>query len=392
MFQRKLSKTLAGRLIEPRRFIQIVVGPRQTGKTTAVKQAVAQNDLPRRIANADEQATLAGSWIEIEWQQARRLTAQGKPALLVIDEIQKVAQWSQTVKRLWDEDSWNDTPLSVVLSGSSSLLIQKGLSESLAGRFEVLRSTHWLLSEMSEAFDYGMEDYLHFGGYPGAAAFKSDPERWITYMRDSIIEATVSKDVLQMEDVRKPALLRNLFMLGAQYSAQEISYRKLLGQLDDKGNAATMAHYLELLSGAGLMAGLKKYDPKSLAVRSSSPRLLVRDPSLMTATWGGSMDAFFGNPSLRGHLVETAVGVNLLARAQTERFEVHWWRDGGAEVDFVVTKDDQLVAIEVKSGRIKGTKGLTEFCSRFPNAKPLVIGDRNTSIEDFLRGSVPLFD
>lgn len=390
MYRRKISTVLQQRLMGPRSFIQVVMGPRQTGKTTAIKQAVKACGLPCRVASADLSRELAGDWIDLEWRQARQLTSNGSRAILVLDEIQKVTGWSETVKALWDEDSWNDTELLVVLSGSSSLLLGSGLTESLAGRFELLRSTHWSLSEMSEAFGYSFEDYLMFGGYPGAAILKSDVNRWREYMRDSIVESTISRDVLQMEDVRKPALMRALFELGAQYSAQEISYRKLLGQLDDKGNTDTVRHYLDLLSKAGMMSGLQKYDAKQVRSRASSPRLLVHDPSLMFSMWRGAGD-LLADSALRGHLVETAVGARLIARAQTEGFELYWWREGNLEVDFVAKRgDDALAAVEVKSGRVSKS-GMTEFLAQNPQAKPMIVGDRNVSVEQFLRDEVELF-
>ena len=390
MFTRELSKRLAQRLAEPRAFIQVVMGPRQTGKTTAIKQAVKASGLENRIASADSAMTLTGDWIELEWRQARALAQSSGSAVLVLDEIQKVMGWSETVKALWDEDSWNDVPLAVVLSGSSSLLLGSGLTESLAGRFELLRSMHWSLAEMSEAFGYSLDDYLMFGGYPGAAILKDDVDRWREYMRDSIVESTISRDVLQMEDVRKPALMRALFELGAQYSAQEISYRKLLGQLDDKGNTDTVRHYLDLLSKAGIMSGLQKYDAKQLRSRASSPRLMVHDPSLMSSMWRGAGD-LLADSSLRGHLVETAVGARLIARSAVEGFDLYWWRDGDLEVDFVVKRNDGAVtAIEVKSGKVTES-GMNEFLKRNSEANPMVVGDRNISIEQFLKDEVSLF-
>ena len=369
--------------------MQIVTGPRQTGKTTAIKQALQHVNLPARVAAADSSETLNTAWIRSEWAQARRLAEGGRPAILVLDEIQKIEKWSDEVKALWDEDSWTDTPLLVVLSGSSTLLLAKGMADSLAGRYEVLHSTHWSLAEMGEAFGYGLEDYLRFGGYPGAAALRGDPDRWKAYMRDSIIEATISRDVLQMEEIRKPALMRELFELGAQYSAQELSYRKILGQLDDKGNTDIVKHYLDLLDIAGMISGLQKFDIKQVRSRSSSPRLMVHDPSLMTASWR-SRGYLTEDPALRGHLVETAVGASLIARGIVEGFDVFWWRDGDDEVDFVICRGEDVIAIEVKSGRVK-RGGVAAFCKRFPSAEPMVVGDRNTSVEAFLRGEVRLF-
>ena len=390
MYKRAIAEKLEQRLAGPKSFIQVVMGPRQTGKTTAIKQAVKACGLPLRVASADSSRELSGDWVELEWRQARSLVEQKGRAVLVLDEIQKVSGWSETVKALWDEDSWNDIDLYVVLSGSSSLLLGSGLSESLAGRFELLRSTHWSLAEMSAAFGYSMEDYLMFGGYPGAAILKNDVDRWREYMRDSIVESTISRDVLQMEDVRKPALMRALFELGAQYSAQEISYRKLLGQLDDKGNTDTVRHYLDLLSKAGMMSGLQKYDSKQVRSRASSPRLLVHDPSLMSAMWRGSGD-LLADPSLRGHLVETAVGARLIARSAAEGFDLYWWREGNLEVDFVAKRSDgALAAIEVKSGRVSKS-GMSEFLKQNPDAKPMVVGDVNTPVERFLRDEVSIF-
>ena len=387
-YRRDISLELERRLAEPRAFIQIVLGPRQTGKTTAVRQALREAGIPAHVAAADSADALGPEWLEVEWTQARALAARG-PAVLFIDEVQKARGWSETVKRLWDEDSWDGTDLKVVLSGSSSLLLGTGVSESLMGRHEIIRSTHWDLREMSAAFGYTLDDYLMFGGYPGAVRLQASATRWKSYMRDSIIEATISKDILQMERVRKPALMRALFELGAQCSAQELSYRKILGQLDDKGNTATVRYYLDLLEGAGMMSGLQKFDVRQIKSRSSSPRLLVHDPSLMTASWRNA-SSLMEDPSQRGHLVETAVGASLLAWGQKEGFELYWWRDGGIEVDYVAQCGTDIVAIEVKSGRVKPT-GIVEFCRRYPQAQPLVVGSRNLSVERFLMHEAPLF-
>lgn len=391
MYVRNTSQVLAKRLAESRSFIQIVIGPRQTGKTTAIRQAVQASGRPYRVANADGITVPPLAWVETEWMQARALATSDTPAILVLDEIQKVDGWSEVVKRLWDEDTWAGTNLLVVLSGSSSLLLKKGYAESLAGRFELVRSTHWSLTEMEEAFGYSYEDYLLFGGYPGASRLRDDYERWLEYMRDSIIEATISRDILQMEEVRKPALLRSLFLLGTHYSAQELSYRKVLGQLDDKGNVSTLAHYLRLLDDAGLLSGLTKFDRSEAKGAGSSPRFLVYDPALMTAAWSDPIDTLLNDPTNRGHLVESAIGSYLLAQSQVRGFDLSWWREGTSEVDFVARKGSRVYAIEVKSGRVRATGGLEKFCERFEGAQPLLIGDANLSCEDFLRGRALLF-
>ena len=390
MFKRKLVSQLAKRLREPRRFIQIVAGPRQTGKTTAVSQALEVVNMPTHFVSADDPSLVSTAWLRNEWEQARALAKAGD-AILIIDEIQKVSKWPSIVKLLWDEDSRSNMPLKVVLTGSSSLLLQKGLTESLMGRFEILYSPHWCYAECKEAFGYSFDDFLFFGGYPGAAALIKDESCWARYMGTSIVEPTISQDILMMEEVRKPALLRSLFMLGSSYSAQELSYTKMLGQLQDAGNTVTLAHYLDLLGKANMLAGLQNYSGNQIRVRNSSPRLMVYDTSLMTYADGTNRRRLLENAADRGHLVESAVGAYLLARGKEEGFEVYWWRERSNEVDFVIKKGSQLTAIEVKSGRIKSIGGSLVFKQIYPEALSIIIGSANYSLEDFLLGNKPVF-
>lgn len=281
--------------------------------------------------------------------------------------------------------------MTLALTGSSATLIHDGLNESLMGRFELIHSPHWSYSECADAFGYDLDDYLYYGGYPGAASLKDDERRWLNYVRNSIIEPSIANDVLQLADVRKPELMRRLFEVGTPYSGQEVSYRKLLGQLDDKGNAATIAHYVSLLSRAGLMSGLQKYDPKLIREKASSPRLVVHNTALMVAEYGRRRKALLTDPSLRGHLVESAVGAYLINRASIEGFSVFWWRDGNDEVDYVIADKDAVTAIEVKSGRVKPTNGMTRFLVENPHAHPIIIGSTGCAIEEFLRGEIELF-
>lgn len=390
MFTRSLVSQLAGRLREPRRFIQIIVGPRQTGKTTAVVQALEQLSAPKHFISADDPHLVSAEWLRNEWQQAR-LLAKGGEAILVVDEVQKVTDWSAVVKLLWDEDSRLQVMLKVVLTGSSPLLLQKGLAESLMGRFEILYSPHWNYSECKEAFGYSLDDFLFFGGYPGAAALIKDEERWVRYIGMSIVEPTISQDILMMEEVRKPALLRSLFMLGSGYSAQELSFTKMLGQLQDAGNSVTLAHYLELLGKANVLTGLQCYAGNQVRIRKSSPRLMVYDSSLMTYADGSNRRRLLENPADRGRLVESAVGAYLLARGKEEGFELYWWRERGNEVDFVLKKGSLLTAIEVKSGRVKNTGGSLVFKNKYPEALGLTVGSPNLGLEDFLLGKTGLF-
>ena len=390
-YQRPLVAKLVQRMNEPRNHIQMLIGPRQTGKSTALQQALEHVDIPAHVASASIDAS-SRDWLRAQWSLARRLISESNPsALLVIDEIQIVDQWSSVVKELWDEDAWNGVDLRVVLSGSSSLLLQKGLKEGLTGRFEVIRSTHWNYSECAKAFGYTLDEFLFVGGYPGGAKLHNDKARWLDYMNDAVIDPSISKDVIALEEVRKPALMERLFRLGASYSSQELSYRKIMGQLDDAGNTTTLAHYLALLNDAGLLCGLTKFDPKLTRERSSSPRFMVYDTSLMVATYGMYRDFLLTDPERKGRLVESAVGAYLLARSKVDHFDVHWWREGASEVDFVISQGDETVAIEVKSGRVKSLKGMADFINRFPRSRSLVIGSNDCSVESFLRGEVALF-
>ncbi|MGI6216625.1 MAG: ATP-binding protein, partial [Coriobacteriales bacterium] len=359
-----------------------------------ISQALGKVGIPFLSVSADDVTAPNIDWIRTEWQQARNLQKRsGGTFILVLDEVQKIDGWPNVVKGLWDADRREDNQLKVFISGSSSLLLHKGMEDSLQGRFEVIRSPHWSFSECRDAFDFTLDDFLYFGGYPGAARFVKNEKRWRKYMRDSIIEPTISKDVLQGENVRKPALLRELFEIGARFSAQELSYNKILGQLKDAGNTTTLAHYLTLLDKADIICGLEKYHPKELNRRKSSPRFMVYDTSLMTATSGRSKKLLLGDSELRGHLVESAVGAYLLARSKEEGFEVQWWRDGNREVDFVVHDSANLVAIEVKSGRTKSQGGMAAFLAEYPEALRIVVGGESAgacTLEDFLLGNSEL--
>lgn len=391
MFERDFVKTIAERMNEPRKFIQVLIGPRQTGKTTAVRQSLLRIEKQHLYVQASIDSA-SRDWLRAQWQAARNIAMQAGSAVLVVDEIQIVDSWSAVVKELWDEDSWNGVELSVVLTGSSTLLIRSGLAEALTGRYEVVRCTHWSFAECEEAFGYDLDGYLLHGGYPGGAALLPDEQRWLDYMNDAVIEPSIARDVIALDNVRKPALMRRLFYLGAPYSAQEISLRKLMGQLDDAGNATTIAHYLDLLGQAGLVRGLQKFDPKEIRSRASSPRLIAYDTGLMSATFGRYRGNLLDDPALRGRLVETAVGAHLLARSQVEHFDLFWWRDGNDEVDFVAVQGDGVVAIEVKSGRVKKLGGLVAFQNRFPTARTLVVGSASCLLDDFLRGEVRVFE
>ena len=393
MFERSVVSELVNRMNEERGFMQILIGPRQTGKSTVIDQVLSHLDLPYHLIAADDPNLNTSEWFASEWRKARMLTQSNNiSALFVVDEAQKIPHWADVAKKMWDEDTRSKCPLKILITGSSSLLLQKGMEDSLMGRFEVLHSPHWNYAECRQAFEYTLEDFLLYGGYPGASKLKDQPIRWARYMQASIVEPTINQDILEMERIEKPALLKALFAIGSAYSAQEVSYTKMLGQLQDAGNTVTIAHYLDLLSKAGLLSGLQKYSADILRVRRSSPRLMVHDTSLMTYSAGASRDLLLLDPEKKGHLVESAVGAYLIARAAEEDFELYWWRTKqGKEVDFVLKKSSMLTAIEVKSGRMKGTGGLKEFLRENPSGSALIIGDGQHLLEDFLNGDVPLF-
>jgi len=378
------------RLHEPRRFIQVLAGARQTGKTTTARQALEAVSLPSHYASADEPALRDRVWLEQQWDLGRlraKRAADGE-ALLVLDEIQKITGWSEVVKRLWDEDTAAGVGLKVVLLGSSPLLVQRGLGESLAGRFEILHVPHWSYAEMREAFGFGLEQFLYFGGYPGAAPLIEDRERWARYIIDSLIETMLSRDVLLLSRVDKPALLRRLFQLGCEYSGQILSYQKMVGQLQDAGNTTTLAHYLQLLAGAGMVTGLPKFAGQKVRQRASSPKLQVLNTALLTAQSSQSLEVAQEDREFWGRLTESAVGAHLLNTAVGADVEVFYWRERNREVDFVLREGGTLVAIEVKSGRRKATlSGMDAFAKAFKPTRKLLVGAGGIDLEEFLLAS-----
>jgi predicted AAA+ superfamily ATPase len=387
MYKRKYFRVLKQRLSETRRFIQVIWGPRQTGKTTLARQIIDDMDMPIHYASADEPALKDRIWIEQQWDIGRinAKSKEKKRALLILDEIQKVAGWSETVKRLWDEDTAINCPLHIFLLGSSSLHIQKGLTESLAGRFETLPVTHWFFEEMDGAFGWNLDEYIFYGGYPGAASLINDRQRWMNYIKDSLIETTISRDILLMTRVDKPALLRRLFQLGCDYSGQILSYQKMLGQLQDAGNTTTLAHYLDLLESAGLVMGLNKYAGQKIRRRASSPKLLVLNTALMSVLNSMSLAEAKIQADYWGRLVETAVGSSLANGIKGTDMELYYWSGRNRGVDYVLCRGKNTIAIEVKSGRKKGSlPGVDAFSKEFKVKRKILVGSDGIPLKEFL--------
>jgi predicted AAA+ superfamily ATPase len=385
MYNNPVVNTFVRRICEPRRFIQVITGPRQVGKTTAIREALNQAKVSSAYIACDSTEMADSVWLRQQWETGRVLAKSKNGHLLVFDEIQKVPNWSETVKSLWDQDTANGTQLKIVLLGSSALLVKKGLSESLAGRFERIRMRQWSYGDMSSAFGWDIETYILFGGYPGAAPLINDPQRWRAYVADSLVEPSISRDILQMERIDKPALLRQLFQLGCAYSGQIVSFVKLMGQLQDAGNTTTLAHYLHLTADAGLLNGLSAYSGSMVRTRASSPKLLALDTGLVTAHYNLDPAAIRSAPDVWGRLIESAVGAHLLKSCEGTQAEIHYWRDHGFEIDFVLAAPSGIAAIEVKSGRRRETHpGTARFITRRSEAKPFLVGDGGMPLADFL--------
>ncbi len=381
---------LKSRLEEPRRFIQVIAGPRQVGKTTLVEQVLSDISIPYSKETADSATSSDREWINRVWEAARATTMLNGNAehLLVIDEVQKIDNWSEAVKKEWDADTWNGVNLKVVLLGSSRLLLKKGLTESLAGRFEMIKMGHWSYQEMKDAFGFTLDQYVYFGGFPGSANMISNESRWRKYMFDALIAPSIEKDVIMTSNIYKPALMDRLFALGCSYSAEIMSLTKMIGQLKDAGNVTTLANYLTLLEQSNLLTGLQKYSKNILKKYNSIPKYQVYNNAFLTAYKGRSFTTDRSDPTIWGRWVESAVGAHLMNMSALSDFRVYYWRDGDNEVDYVIERVDKCVAIEVKSGRKGMNSGLPKFKGLFHPKSSLVVGSQGMRLEDFLSADV----
>ena len=390
---RKYYETLKERILEPRKFMQVLAGPRQVGKSTLVGQVLESIDIPYTSEVADAIAPVDSDWIHRVWESARAtMMLRGEQErLLVIDEIQKINNWSEVVKKEWDEDTRKRVNLKVVLLGSSRLLLRKGLTESLAGRFELIRIGHWTLQEMQAAFGVTLDQYIYFGGYPGPADMIGDEKRWRKYIKDSLVSPAIEKDVIMTSNIYKPALMKQLFELGCSYSSEILSLTKLIGQLQDAGNVTTLASYLEILNQCSLLTSLQKYSNDETRKRASVPKYQVYNNALLTAYKGRSFVADRTDTKVWGRWVESAVGAHLLNISEGADCQIYYWREPSRgidnknkEVDFIIVSNGESVAIEVKSGRRGMNSGLPAFVDAFHPKKSFVVGTNGVPLEVFL--------
>ena len=421
-YERELVSTLLDRLEEPAGPLIYVTGPRQSGKTTLVQQALRRIGRPCRYLPVDQNKLLPDSddftnkllpdsddftsvetgdsilrrtsigaakteeWLVRAWEYARvEANRSGSGFVLVLDEIHAIPDWSRTVKGLWDADRARNCPLHVVLLGSAPLLMQKNLSEALTGRFEPLPVPHWSFAEMSDAFGFDLPTYLYFGGYPGAASHIDDSSRWRRHVTRAMIDPNIDRDIIDLQRVEKPALLKQLFELGAHYSGQILSYNKMLGQFEEKSHTTTLARYFALLSKAGLIESLPLYSTSFSGQKKYAPKLNALNTALISACSAYSFEVAREDSRFWGQLTESAVGAHLL-NTKEERMRLSYWRRNGDEVDFVLNFDRRLFAIEVKSGKIRNLRGWEAFRSNYRKSKPtfVLVGQDGIPLEEFL--------
>ena len=384
-YKRPQFAEVLDRMNEPRKFIQVLAGPRQVGKSTLIDQVLAECQIPHYLYNADGVDENDTDWIRRIWETTRTLmdTRQQTEAVLVIDEIHKIKRWSEIVKREWDADTRSKRQLKLFILGSSRLMFRKGLTESLAGRFELIRLGHWTLQEMEDAFGWTLDNWIYYGGYPGSASLIKDMRRWKKYIKESLVAPAIEKDIILTSNIYKPALMKQLFELGCTYSAELLSLTKALGQLQDAGNVTTLSSYLEILHQCNLLAGLQKYANDEARRYQSIPKYQVYNNALLTAFKGTSYEKDRIDPQIWGRWIESAVGAYLLGGAEEGGYSVYYWRERSNEVDFIIVRQGEVMALEVKSGRRGMNSGIPKFNDLFHPKHSLVIGTDGIPFEEF---------
>ncbi|MCQ2974106.1 MAG: AAA family ATPase [Bacteroidales bacterium] len=390
LYKRQQYNILIDRLKEPRHFIQVIVGPRQIGKSTLIKQVVDNISIPHYLYNADTVDFNNNQWISETWESARVRMKYEKvnEVILVFDEIQKLKNWSEFVKREWDFDTLNEINIKVVLLGSSRLLLKHGLTESLAGRFELIRMGHWSYTEMNEAFGYSLDEWIYWGGYPASTIFKDDIRRWRKYVKDSLIAPAIEKDVILTSNIYKPALMKQLFEIGCSYSSEIVSLTKILGQMTDAGNVTTLYSYLEILNQCNLLCGINKFANDVSRKYQSIPKWITYNNALLTAYKGIDFKTDRFDTKNWGRWVESAVGAYIISQAEDEDIKVYYWRERDEVVDFILQYHADIVAIEVKSGRRGMNKGLPNFSKKFNPKRAIIVGTNGIPLETFFKVNI----
>lgn len=393
MFTRSHLEILKSRIQEPRRTMQVIMGPRQIGKSTMIGQFANITTTPYNLFTADGVGKTNTSWISQKWHQSRMEMdiRHEEEHILIIDEIQKILGWSEIVKMEWDRDTRENRNLKVILLGSSKLLIQKGLDESLAGRFETIKMGYWEWEEMKTAFGFTLDEYIYFGGFPGLAPYIHDEERWRKMMEDSIVSPILTKDIFEVEEIRNPSLFRQVFELASIYSGREMSLTKMQGVVNN-GTVPTVGSYLDIMDKTMLAKPLHKFEPSQVGQKNSVPKLQVYNNAFKNGLGTGSFVDARMDFTLWGRVVESAVGAHLANRAVIDGFDLLYWRTPEKkEVDFVLRKGEKLIAIEVKSGAAKDTRGYEAFKNKYAEniCQAMIVGPEGLPLDLFFQLDIP---
>ncbi len=364
--------------------IQLLAGPRQVGKTTLLLELHERLGEQSVYVPADSpEAALPGLWERVFGEAEETAKSIGR-AVVLLDEVHMLSKWAEHLKGATDRIRRRKIPIHVVATGSSALRLASGSRETLAGRFERITLTHWSASSLAEVFGFSSKDaadqVVGMGSYPGAIALRDDVRRWAAYIRDAIVEPAIGRDILALASVRKPALLRQVFGVAASSPAQIVSLQKIQGQLQDPGALETIAHYLNLLEEAFLVAPVSKYANRAVRRRSSPPKLVTLNNAILAVMDPQGIPTPDSDPERFGVWVENAC----LAFAWNAGQHVSYWREEPQEIDGVLEGSWGKWAVEIKTKklRLSDMRAVLEFTRRNPRFRPLVIcrdGDEDTA-------------
>lgn len=382
--------------------IQILTGPRQVGKTTLLLDLARSTKIASRYLALDAPEASIPGWWDRQWELILQVAGE-KKVLLLLDEVQFLPDWTRVVKSAVDQIYRMKIPVHIIATGSSALKVGAGAKETMAGRFERLAICHWAPSDIQKAFRLTPKEavtrYLRFGGFPGGMNLISDLQRWRAYIRDSIMEPAIGRDLIHAEKIRKPSLFRQVFGICTKYPSEIVSLGKIGGALLEEGTLDTISQYLEILQEAYLVAPIRKFSRKEIRRRASPPKLIPLSNAFLAASGHENLPTHQSDPQAWGRWVETACIAFLINSGLT----VHYWREEPFEVDVVVENADGEWAIEIKSGAFSGgdLRGLFEFCKKFPSFTPIVIcenehqeparrsGVQSLSFEEFFSKGLP---